>query len=152
MTGTKTLKEQCAERKAKRLRERGLDRTDLEKKRDRQRGDRERKRKKAALEAKRNKLKGRKGRAPKKENGWYMLNRIVMDGSEPWDVWRQRMNPDNGWINIKVFATGRVARKANYWLGYNWWEKRWADNVDDRSIRQHRPTLFKRTRQLVEGK
>jgi len=55
------------------------------------------------------------GNKPKTE-GWVKLeNYDGVDGT--WNVWVQHQQPESRrWLTVKVFASGRVARKANYWV------------------------------------
>lgn len=54
------------------------------------------------------------GHKPGKD--WDLLGTVV-DGVR-WLVY-QRKAPGSEWSTIKVVADGRVASKANYWLGWN---------------------------------
>lgn len=87
------------------------------------------------------------GNAPNINEGWSYVGSCC--NKEPdhnfmlnWDIWCQSQTELSDWIKIKVVAQNNALRKANYWMGYNFQEKRISNGIDARLMQTGRPGLL----------
>lgn len=74
-------------------------------------------------------------------DGWVNGGRVEADGCQ-WIVWWHAGNLDQGFVNFKVVAVGRVRGPANYWVA--WGPKGPVVTTGRKNMKENRPMLFEK--------
>jgi hypothetical protein len=73
----------------------------------------------------------------------------IIDEHDGFEVW-VGTKMINEWINVK-FVSKTVKKKANYWIGYNTKEKRFANGRDLSVMIEHQPKLATYLEQFISS-
>ena len=91
------------------------------------------------------------GHSPDPEAGWEKLSAVtVLDGGD-WEIHRQQQPHSADWGTYKVFASQRVAGKANYWFTRNDSTGQVGFGRDLALMRTRRPNLYDATIAAIGG-
>lgn len=91
----------------------------------------------------------RKGNPPQ-QKGWALWRRLLDAGHE-WHVY-SKQNDVEGWLNLKIIASGPLKGKANYWLSYNTTTNKIHKSADAKLLNEERTGLYDQLVTTLKGK
>lgn len=82
------------------------------------------------------------GNTPPAEKGWLEIHICQDTDQTEWTVYRKPQSHTQEWADYKIVATGKVSRKANYWLSFNSRTEKFSLSRDLGILQANRPKLF----------
>jgi len=80
---------------------------------------------------------------PPTDDRWSLATSFQHDGCT-WLMYAITHTWNTPWLNCKLVADGDVPHKANYWMSWNFKDRRFNNNADFKIMLQHSPTLLDR--------